>query len=131
MASVLVVEDDVILRYTLAEWLRMYGNEVFEAASGDEAQTVLSTVLKIDLVVTDVQMPGSVDGLQLTRNLHTTHPQIPVIVVSGLPLRADAEAAGAAAFYPKPYDLDELATRIAELIARCRPPGQPANTGNG
>jgi two-component system, response regulator PdtaR len=132
MASVLVVEDDVILRYTLAEWLRACGNEVFEAASGDEARTVLSTVLEIDLVVTDVQMPGSLDGLQLTRNLHATHPQIPVIVVSGLPLRADAESAGAAAFYPKPYNLEELAARIAELIAQRGPSrGQPANTGNG
>jgi CheY-like chemotaxis protein len=132
MASVLVVEDDVILRYTLAEWLRACGNEVFEAASGDEAQTVLSTVLEIDLVVTDVQMPGSLDGLQLTRDLHATQPQIPVIVVSGLPLRADAESAGAAGFYPKPYNLDQLAARIAELIAQRGPSrGQPENVGNG
>jgi CheY-like chemotaxis protein len=132
MATVLVVEDDVILRYTLAEWLRACGNEVFEAASGDEAQTVLSTVLEIDLVVTDVQMPGSLDGLQLTRDLHATQPQIPVIVVSGLPLRADAESAGAAGFYPKPYNLDQLAARIAELIAQRGPPrGQPENVGNG
>jgi CheY-like chemotaxis protein len=51
MATVLVVEDDVILRYTLAEWLRACGIEVFEAASGDEARAVLSTVLEIDLAV--------------------------------------------------------------------------------
>ena len=51
MATVLVVEDDVILRYTLAEWLRFEGYEVLEAMSADEAVVIFASILSIDLVV--------------------------------------------------------------------------------
>jgi CheY-like chemotaxis protein len=56
MACVLVVEHDVILRYSLATGLRLGGHEVLEASTADEAQTTLSSFLTIDLVVTDVPM---------------------------------------------------------------------------
>jgi len=56
--GILVVEYDVLLRYMLCEWLRMTGHGVTEATTGDEAKTVLSSVAEIDLVVTDMQIPG-------------------------------------------------------------------------
>ena len=62
---VLVVEDNVALRYTLAEWLRMHDYMVLEAATADEALEVLKSSLTVDVVVTDVHMPGSMDGLTL------------------------------------------------------------------
>ena len=115
MAHILVVEDDVILRYALAEWLRGEGHEVVEAVSGDEATTVLSSIMMVDLVITDVQMPGSLNGLQLARNIRAEFPLLPVIVVSGQPQPATFDEVGASAFFLKPYDFDELTARVAAL----------------
>jgi CheY-like chemotaxis protein len=54
MARILVLEDNVLLRYILAEWLRTDGFDVVEAASADEAVSILSSVIGVDLVITDV-----------------------------------------------------------------------------
>ena len=83
MARVLVVEDHVILRYALAHWLREKGHEVLEAATADEALAVLKSIVTVDIVVTDVEMPGSMSGLDLTTHLRESFPTLPVIVVSG------------------------------------------------
>jgi CheY-like chemotaxis protein len=124
MARILVVEDDVFLRYALAEWLRDDGHEVVEAVSGDEAATVLSSIMTVDLVITDVQMPGSLNGLQLARNIRAAFPSLPVIVVSGQPRPATFDEVGAAAFFLKPYDFDELTARVAALIPQVIAPGK-------
>ena len=63
MARVLVVEDNVILRYTLAYGLREQGHEILEAATADEALAILKSIVTVEIVVTDVEMPGSVSGL--------------------------------------------------------------------
>jgi CheY-like chemotaxis protein len=107
MACVLVVEHDVILRYSLATGLRLDGHEVLEASTADEAQTTLSSFLTIDLVVTDVRMPGSINGLELTRSIRAAKPQMPVIVVSGTALQNDAKCAGATSGIPS-FRLTEL-----------------------
>ena len=76
MATVLVVEDDVILRYTLAEWLRFEGYEVLEAMSADEAVVIFASILSIDLVVTDIEMPGSMNGLDLAEQIKARFPAL-------------------------------------------------------
>src|ERR1700744_6244143 len=115
MARVLVVEDHVILRYTLAFWLRERGHEVLEAATADEALAVLRSILSVDIVVTDVEMPGSMDGLELTAQLRAGLPSLPVIIVSGKQIPQDY--AYASAFFRKPYALDQIAGRIKALVA--------------
>jgi len=87
MAYVLVVEDEILLRSWLAERLRDEGHDVVEAASGDEAKAVLSSpiALSIDVVVTDLELPGSCDGVALTRHINARFPALPVIVASGRP----------------------------------------------
>jgi CheY-like chemotaxis protein len=124
MARILVVEDEVLLRYVLAEWLRGEGHEVVEAVSGDEAATVLSSIMTVDLVITDVQMPGSLNGLQLARNIRAAFPSLPVIVVSGQPRPATFDEVGAAAFFLKPYDFDELTARVTALTPQVIAPGE-------
>jgi DNA-binding NtrC family response regulator len=113
----LVVEDDIFLRLALSEWLRSQKHEVMEAASGDEAVALLKSVLAVDVVVTDLQMPGNVDGIALATRVRRARPGVPVIVVSGLPL-SPVVAAVATAFFRKPYDMQ----RLAELIASIVPP---------
>lgn len=114
MARVLIVEDNVILRYTLAHWLREEGHEVTEAATADEALSVLKSILTVDIVVTDVEMPGSMSGLDLTTYLRKSFPSLPVIVVSGNPIPRDYT--NASAFFRKPYALDGVAEQIKALL---------------
>lgn len=80
--TVLVVEDEPIIRFAVADTLRDAGYQVFEAANGDEAFHTLETGLLVDLVVTDINMPGTLDGLMLTAHIKTRTPTLPVFVVS-------------------------------------------------
>jgi CheY-like chemotaxis protein len=111
---VLVVEDNVILRYALCVWLRDEAHEVLEAATADEALSVLRSIVTVDIVVTDVEMPGSMSGLDLTTYLRGNSPSLPVIVVSGNPLPKDYPHASA--FFRKPYVLDAISAQIKALV---------------
>src|ERR1700675_3394458 len=82
-ATVLVVEDDVLIRLSVAEALRSAGLDVIEAATGDEALMVLGSSATVDLVFTDIQMPGSTDGLALAQIARQTRPSLKIIVTSG------------------------------------------------
>src|SRR3954468_3310884 len=108
MARILLVEDEVLLRYILAEWLRTEGHEVMEATSGDEAHAMLSSIIDIDLVLTDVRMPGALNGLELTRQIRAVLPGLPVIVLSADMAHSEARDAGASAFFSKPCNFDLL-----------------------
>ena len=113
------------------EWLRAEGHEVVEAVSGDEAATILSSIMAVDLVITDVQMPGSLNGLELARNIRAAFPSLPVIVVSGQPRPATFDEVGAAAFFLKPYDLVQLTARVAALAPQVIAPGNERLSSDG
>src|SRR5258708_5647926 len=81
--TVLVVEEEVLVRLSLAATLRDEGFFVLEAANADEAVAVLASSTPIDIVLTDVNMPGSLDGVALGRYVRSTRPGLKVIVVSG------------------------------------------------
>ncbi len=81
--KVLVVEDDVILRFVIAEVLRDGGLTVAEAGSGDEAIVFLRTGDQVDLVFSDIQMPGETDGLALAARIHDEFPRTQVLLTSG------------------------------------------------
>ena len=80
---VLLVEDDVLLRFLLAEKLREAGLGVIEAPNADEAFSYIQTAAQIDLLFTDVQMPGSIDGVGLARRIGTGYPSVRIILTSG------------------------------------------------
>jgi CheY-like chemotaxis protein len=113
---VLVVEDEVLIRSAVAEYLRISGNLVVEAANAAEAIAVFAAGVPIDVVFSDIQMPGTMDGIGLTRWVYRHHPGIHAVLTSG-----DADAARATEvaelFFPKPYRTAEVATRICLLLA--------------
>jgi two-component system, response regulator PdtaR len=82
---VLVVEDEDLIRLILAEALEAAGYRVIEADTGDEAARLLDGPGEFDLVVTDVQVPGALDGVAIGRHARTRHPYIPVIYATGRP----------------------------------------------
>jgi two-component system, response regulator PdtaR len=115
---VLLVEDDVLLRFLLAEKLRDAGLGVIEAANADEAFSYIQTAAQIDLLFTDVQMPGSMDGVGLARRIGTGYPSIRIILTSG---NTVLPADNAGLFLPKPYDVDHAVSVVFETLGLKRP----------
>lgn len=106
--KVLVVEDEFLIRILVSDHLRELGLTVVEACNGDEAIAILKSGTAIDLVFTDVRMPGASDGIDLLAYIKSTQPEMPVVVTSGHLEPGLAYAAGAAGFLGKPCDLDTI-----------------------
>ncbi len=117
--TVLVVEDEVLIRLATAEYLRECGFTVYEAGNVDEAQAIFAAALPVDIVFSDVQMPSELDGFGLARWVRATHPGVPIILTSGVArLAADAaDLCDQAPFVEKPYDHRAIAECIRVLLA--------------
>ncbi len=110
----LVVDDEVLIRMTLAAVLRDEGFTVIEACDADEALVALATT-SIDLLLTDVCMEGSMDGLDLAMQVRSSQPDLKIVVVSGH-LPADETRGVADAFVPKPYLAEKLVERVKAIL---------------
>jgi CheY-like chemotaxis protein len=117
--KVLIVEDEFLIRVTLAESLTEEGFEVAEAASGEEARAILAGSAPISLLLTDIQLPGALNGLDLARSAREERPDLPVIFVTGQPeaMPGPVRAAGDV-FVPKPYVPAEVAAIARRLTAK-------------
>lgn len=121
--SILVVEDEVLIRLHLAEELRDSGYTVIEAASGDEAITLLSSLDDIGLVLTDIRMPGSVDGMALAYWTRSQFPSIKIVLIStevhsGTHVEFDA-------CFTKPVRFDDLMRCVGKLLPKTEQGGSP------
>jgi two-component system, response regulator PdtaR len=114
---VLVVEDDVLVRFAIADYLRNACYAVIEAANANEALEVFASGVIVNAVFTDVQMPGAMDGLTLVRWVYEHHPHVQVLVASG---KSDAAVSSGLiaddAFFAKPYRLEAVGARIRSLV---------------
>jgi two-component system cell cycle sensor histidine kinase/response regulator CckA len=116
---ILLVEDEESVRAFSAQALRATGYEVFEADGGEEALEVLEDLeFKIDLMISDVVMP-EMDGPTLLKHVRGTMPHLKVIFVSGYAeesVRRDIEDDQSVEFLPKPYSLDQINTKVKEVL---------------
>lgn len=112
----LVVEDEIFIRLFVCDLLRDAGYDVVEAVNGDEALDILKSGLPIDLVLSDVRMPGATDGLALLAFVRKNLANLPVILTSGHLSPDIALADGAAQFIAKPFRLED-ALKVIELEA--------------
>jgi CheY-like chemotaxis protein len=114
---VLIVEDEMLNREIMAEALVEAGFSVDEAGSADEAVRLLD-VDGYQLVVTDIHMPGRMDGIGLARHMHTNHPKVPIVFVTGRPdvLARLKDAGIPGTSLAKPFELDELVRVVARMI---------------
>ncbi len=113
-SAILVAEDEVLIRLEIAEQLRGAGYTVIEAANAHEALELLHHSAEVKVVVSDIQMPGSIDGAALARVVRAEFPAIKIILASG-----HFAAAGGAehdGFFRKPFDVTELVKHIRKLI---------------
>jgi CheY-like chemotaxis protein len=112
--TLLVVEDETLIRSMVSDYLRDADFTVIEAKNADEAITVISSSTPVDLVFTDVDMPGDMDGLMLASWIHRYDPNVPVIVTSGVAeLRDDYRGMRV---LQKPYSPRVLERKIRELL---------------
>jgi len=107
-ATVLLVEDDVLVQLELAEWLKEQGLRVFTADNAAEAITLLEAHPEIDRLLTDIRMPGSMDGIRLAHYVAGRWPPVKIIVLSGNLATALSELPRESVFLPKPYQPDAL-----------------------
>ena len=97
---VLVVEDEVILRMHTVDIVQDAGFVSIEAVNADQAIEILESRDDISLLLTDIQMPGSMDGLKLAHMAHTHWPHIKIILVSGQIVIKDADKPRGSKFFP-------------------------------
>ena len=116
---VLVVDDEPAIRTVLSEFLRDCGLHPVAVESGDEAVRLLRLGVAIDIVFSDVRMPGNVDGYGLARWIMDNRPEIPLILVTGDLGKANAaiELCGAEVL-AKPYDFDTAVKTIRKTLNR-------------
>jgi CheY-like chemotaxis protein len=110
--KVLVVEDDAILRALAMEIFSDAGFETIEASNADEAVLILETHLDIRIVFTDIDMPGSLDGIKLAACIRDRWPPIEIILTSGQYAPKDYELPPRSVFIPKPYQF----TKVVEVL---------------
>lgn len=117
--TILVVDDEVLIRMVIAEHLRDCGYRVIEAGDGDEAIDVLQADDRIDIVFSDVQMPNCT-GFELARWVRRERPGVEVILTSGGVKAAEVahELCENGPLLTKPYMLAEAVSRIKALLAR-------------
>lgn len=112
---VLVVEDETFTLMDAAETLRMAGFEIFEAANADQAIQILERDSDIRLVFTDIEMPGSMNGLKLAAYVRDRWPPVKIIAASGHFKNQAGDLPANARFFSKPYHSDQIISAIREL----------------
>ena len=112
---VLIVEDEFLLRMDAAQVIGAAGFEVIEAANADQAIAFLEARPDISVVFTDIQMPGSMDGLKLARAVRGRWPPIKIIATSGRLNIGELDLPEGGRFLPKPYSPAQVTGVLREL----------------
>jgi CheY-like chemotaxis protein len=113
---VLVVEDEMLLRMRAVDMVEDAGYTAVEAVDADQAFVILESRRDIALLFTDIQMPGSMDGLQLARAVHERWPPIKIILVSGQLKLSQSDIPGNSRFFGKPLASDEMIAEMRDMI---------------
>ena len=113
---VLVVEDEMLLRMRAVDMVEDAGYVPVEAVDADEALTILQSRSDIALLFSDIQMPGSMSGLQLALAVHERWPRIKIILVSGQLKLSQSEIPENSRFFGKPLDSVEMIAEIRKML---------------
>jgi CheY-like chemotaxis protein len=117
IATVLVVDDDPVLLNIVKEQISANGYQPIVASSGEEALEVVPKKTKIDLLLTDIKMPG-ISGLDLAKQISTLYPEIKVLFMSGytLPESLFSISGKEVAFLQKPFPTDALIAKMKYIL---------------
>lgn len=112
--TILVAEDEVLVRDMIGRHLRVAGFQVIEASNSAEAMDVLGSGVEIDVLFTDIVMPGVMNGVMLARWVQQNRPEISVLLASAQ--KDAARALPDTRLFSKPYDLDEVEAHIRRAL---------------
>ena len=113
---ILVVEDEMLLRMRAVDMVEDAGYLPVEAVDADEALAILQSRSDIALLFTDIQMPGSMSGLQLALAVRERWPQIKIILASGQLKLSQSEIPENSRFFGKPLDSSDMVAEIREML---------------
>ena len=116
--AVLVVEDEMMLRMRAVDIVEDAGFSPIEAVSADDALAILESRSDIELLFTDIQMPGRMDGLELAYAVHERWPLIKIILVSGQLTLADADKPTDSRFFRKPLDVRQMIAEMRDMMGK-------------
>lgn len=116
--TILVVEDEILIRMSAIATLQDAGFSVLEAQNSAEALEILARHPEVTIMLTDVRMPGLMDGLALVAQVRSDRPNIRSIVVSGHTSAVQASDAGATGFLPKPYMAHTMVQAVHDTVKR-------------
>lgn len=116
-ATVLLVDDEYLVRMVAAEILEDAGLTVREAASADEAMAAINAHPEIGLLFSDVNMPGSMDGIALAGEVARRWPKVKILVTSGRQRIPDNALPDSGTFLPKPYSASDLVQAVLDKLA--------------
>ena len=114
--KVLIVEDEALVRLNIALHLEDEGFDVFEAPDAEQAIRILIDNPSIHLVFTDIDMPGSMDGLKLAAAVRDRWPPVRIIITSGRRSVVAADMPQDSRFFGKPYTAKAVAAAMREMI---------------
>jgi CheY-like chemotaxis protein len=115
--AVLVVEDEPLIRMDIVDQLTGEGYVVFEAGNADEALAVLESNSEVRILFTDIDMPGSMDGIKLAAAVRNRWPPVKIVVTSGHRLVDIADLPDGSVFFTKPYDHVSVTKSFHELLS--------------
>ncbi|MBD9390366.1 response regulator [Agrobacterium sp. AGB01] len=114
---VLVVEDEPLLLMAAVDLVEEAGFEAVEARNADEAIEILNARKDIRIVFTDIDMPGSMDGMKLAAMVRDRWPPVEIIIVSGHRKVSDDDLPERSVFFSKPYDVDRVTAQLQAMAA--------------
>ena len=114
--KVLVVEDEMVLRMRAVDIVEDAGFTAVQAVNADEALSILESRSDISLLFSDIQMPGSMDGLKLAHAVHDRWPSIKIILVSGQLQLADADKPADSRFFGKPLEVKQMIAELQDMV---------------
>ncbi|MBS9477131.1 response regulator [Ancylobacter radicis] len=116
-AVVLVVDDSAIIRLSAVDLIESAGYLALEAGCADDAIQILESRTDIDLVFTDVQMPGTMDGIKLCHYIRKRWPPLKLIVASGEAIIEESNLPDGSRFFAKPYNDNAIADAIGRMLS--------------
>ena len=112
----LIAEDEILIRWALADELRGSGWDIIDVATADDAIEVLQTAIEVDLIITDVKMPGRANGFDLAALVIRKRPTVKVVIMSGDARPQDGDERLFDVFVAKPFDERELVEQLRSLV---------------
>ena len=120
LPAILVVEDEPLIRMEAVDMIEDAGFKVYDAANADAAIILMELHDEIGILFTDIDMPGSMDGLKLAAYIRDRWPPVAIIIASGKVDFTNMQIPEGSTFFPKPYPTEQIAAVLENIVESLR-----------